>query len=216
MKPSAQEYLDALYLRYPMLKICRASIQQATEALVSCFSAGRRLYVCGNGGSAADAQHIVGELMKAFVLPRKLPECAKEALCAACPQDGPVLAQYLQGALPALSLAGETALVTAYANDVASEMCFAQQVYGYGQRGDALLILSTSGNSRNMLYAASAARSREMEVIALTGCGGGKLAARADVLVAVPETETFKIQELHLPIYHAICLALEETFFGDA
>jgi D-sedoheptulose 7-phosphate isomerase len=169
---------------------------------------------CGNGGSAADALHIVGELMKAFVLPRALDGGDAESIREVSP-NADYLIQNLQGALPAISLVSETALGTAYANDVAPDLDFAQQVFGYGRPGDILFAISTSGNSKNVLYASEVARAKKVKVIALTGAGGGKLQDIADILIAVPETVTFKIQELHLPIYHAYCLAIENEFFGQ-
>lgn len=171
------------------------------------------MLVCGNGGSAADALHIVGELMKAFVCPRKVTAAWQEKL-SACPHSK-YITENLQMALPAVSLVSEAGLLTAYANDVAPDMNFAQQVFGQGQAGDVLIAISTSGNSANVLYAAEVARAMGITVVALTGRSGGKLRELADVLINVPEDETFKIQELHLPVYHALCLAVEAEFYGE-
>ena len=207
--------IDELTRRYPALLPCAESLRLATEAVIACYRRGGKLLVCGNGGSAADSQHIVGELMKGFALPRKLDEATRQKLRAACPGDvAALLADRLQGALPAISLVRETALSTAYANDAAPELCFAQQVLGHGRPGDVLLCLSTSGDSPNVLYAAHVAHAREMTVIGLTGRGGGKLRQLADICVAAPAEETYQVQEYHLPLYHALCLAVERAFFA--
>ena len=209
MKEKVTSIFDNLIARYPALEGCRGDIEKATEIMAESFRAGGRLLVCGNGGSASDAQHIVGELMKSFVLPRKLPDAMREKL------GDDYLSDNLQGALPAVSLIGEAALSTAYANDCAPDLAFAQQVLGLGREGDVLLGISTSGNSKNVVYAAKVAKAQGMKVIMLTGAGGGKCAGLADAAVCVPEKETYKVQEYHLPVYHAMCLALEEEFFGE-
>ena len=169
--------------------------------------------IAGNGGRAADSDHIVGELMKGFVKRRPLSEELKQALAAADPIRGKELAEKLQGALPAIALTNHAALSSAFANDVDGVLSYAQQVNGYGRAGDVFLGISTSGNAENVMYAAVTARAKGMRVIALTGKTGGKLGAFADISIIVPEQETYKIQELHLPIYHALCLMLEERFY---
>ena len=169
--------------------------------------------IAGNGGSAADSEHIVGELMKGFVKRRPLSEELKQALEAADPIRGKELAEKLQGALPAIALTNHAALSSAFANDVDGVLSYAQQVNGYGRAGDVFLGISTSGNAENVMYAAVTARAKGMRVIALTGKTGGNLGAFADISIIVPEQETYKIQELHLPIYHALCLMLEERFY---
>lgn len=216
MKQSAQKHLDELALRYPSLRPCQESILAATKALISCFNEGGKLLVCGNGGSAADSQHIVGELMKGFVLPRKLDDAMGQKLRAVCPDAGiaDTLFSGLQGALPAISLVSENALSTAYSNDMSPELCFAQQVLGHGKPIDILLGISTSGHSKNVLYAAHVAHAKGMSVIGLSGRDGGALAQIADVCIIAPAMDTYQIQEYHLPIYHAICLAVEAEFFG--
>lgn len=208
MNDKIQAIFDQLTARYPALSPCRPDIEAAFQIMVDSFRAGGKLLACGNGGSAADAQHIVGELMKSFVLPRHLPEEVYRRL------DDVYLCANLQGALPAISLIGESALTTAYANDCAPDLAFAQQVLGLGRPGDVLLGITTSGNSKNVLYAAKVARAQGMKTVMLTGAGGGKAAELADAIICVPETETFKVQEYHLPVYHALCLAIEEEFFG--
>lgn len=213
MKPSAGKIIETLLLRYPVLEVCRASIFAAAEAVCECYRAGGKLMVCGNGGSAADAEHIVGELMKGFCKKRPLPPELRARLEAACPEDAAYLAANLQGALPALSLVNPVALTTAFANDCAPDLAMAQQVLGIGAPGDVLLAISTSGNSRNVVYAVETAKVRGVKSIALTGRSGGRLRGLADITVAVPEDETYRVQELHLPVYHALCLAAEEEFF---
>lgn len=206
-------HLDALVLRYPELEVCRGEILKAYQQIVQGYVRGGKLLVAGNGGSAADAEHIVGELMKAFVLERKLDDDLCEKLKAADPEMGAVLAKELQGALPAIALDGHIALSTAYMNDCEPLLCFAQQVNGYGREGDVFLGISTSGNSQNVLYAAVVAKAKGMVVIGLTGEKESKLSRLADVCIRVPKHETYQVQELHLPVYHTLCLMLEEYFF---
>lgn len=205
--------LEELIGRYPILEPCRESIRQAYQALEECFLAGGKLLVAGNGGSAADSDHIVGELMKGFVKKRPLPDSLVQALKEADPQRGAELSQKLQGALPAIALTNHVALSSAFANDVDGILSYAQQVNGYGNRGDVFLGISTSGNAENVMYAAVTARAKGMKVIGLTGRDGGKLGAFADISIVVPKQETYQIQELHLPVYHALCLMLEERFY---
>lgn len=213
MKDSVKAELDLLIERYPKLAVCKKDIEETFAALAECFHAGHKLLIAGNGGSAADAEHIVGELMKGFKLERRLPRPEAEALISASPELGPTLAASLQSALPAIALDGHPALTTAYMNDCEPLLCFAQQVNGYGQAGDVLLAISTSGNSKNVLYAATAARAKGMKIIGLTGERESKLSAYADICIKVPETETYRVQELHLPVYHVLCLMLEKEFF---
>lgn len=179
------------------------------------YEAGGKLLIAGNGGSAADAEHIVGELMKRFKKPRKLDAALAERLLQESPELGPELVQNLQKALPAIALDGHLALSTAYANDCAPLMCFAQQVNGYGKAGDVLLAISTSGKSKNILYASVTARAIGMKVIGLTGAADSPLIPLCDVCIRAPLLETYQIQELHLPIYHCLCLMLEEHFFCE-
>ena len=196
--------LDLLIMRYPHLEFIR-----------DCYKNGGKLLVCGNGGSAADAEHIVGELMKGFKKARHLASIEVEKLVEIDSLMGRTLADNLQGALPAIALDGHPALTTAYMNDCEPIICFAQQVYGYGCKNDVLFAISTSGNSRNVLYAVVAAKAKGMVVIGLTGENDSKLSAMSDVCIRVPSTETYQIQELHLPIYHCLCLMLEDYFFNS-
>lgn len=208
------KHIDLLLERYPQLSAVRSDIIAAYKILESCYQNGGKLLIAGNGGSAADAEHIVGELMKGFKLQRKPDADFAERLVAADNELGKVLAENLQGALPAIALDGHPALSTAYMNDCEPLLCFAQQVNGYGRPGDVFLGISTSGNSKNVLYAATVAKAKGMKVIGLTGAKDSKLSAAADVTVKVPQTETYMIQELHLPVYHCLCLMLEDKFFG--
>ncbi len=212
MKESTGQALDLLFHRYPVLEPCRGDITAAAEALIDCYRKGGKLMVCGNGGSAADAEHIVGELMKGFLKKRPLPESLCARMKEAFPADAEYLCGNLQGALPALSLVNSVGLGTAFANDQAPDLVFAQQVLGLGRENDLLLAISTSGNSANVLYAVKTARVLGLKTVALTGRSGGRLKPLADITVAVPETETYCIQELHLPVYHALCIAAEQEF----
>ncbi len=209
------KYLEELIARYPVLEPVKGDIADAYDVLEDCFASGHKLLVAGNGGSAADSEHVTGELMKGFVLKRPVPEEMAKRMTAVDSEAGKILADNLEGSLPALSLTGNIGLSTAYLNDVDGRLVYAQQVYGYGDEGDVFLAISTSGNSRNIYYAAVAAKAVGIRVIALTGKGGGKLKDVSDVSIIVPENETYKIQELHLPIYHALSLMLEEHFFGE-
>lgn len=207
------EILNTLIGRYPDLAPVRGEIEASYRILEECYSQGGKLLIAGNGGSSADAEHIVGELMKGFVKRRELSDEVKASFEKADPQHGRELADKLQGGLPAIALSGHPALSTAFLNDVDGDMIYAQQVCGYGREGDVLLGISTSGNAKNIDYAVTVAKAKGMKVIGLTGRDGGKLGVRADVAVVVPQQETYRIQELHLPVYHALCLMLEERFF---
>ena len=205
--------MNDLLLRYPTLAACRREIAAAEDTLLACFRAGGKLLLCGNGGSAADCDHIAGELGKAFLKKRPIPEERRAAMAERCPDVAPLLDR-LEDALPAIPLTSLTALLTAYGNDREAELGFAQATLSLGKAGDILLAISTSGNSKNVLAAAKVARSLGMRVIALTGEGGGALGALADITLAVPERETFKVQELHLPLYHYLSAAVERRLFG--
>jgi D-sedoheptulose 7-phosphate isomerase len=199
---------------YPGLELCIPDIQHSYAVLQNCFAQGGKLLVCGNGGSAADSEHIVGELMKGYMLKRRLVDEIQQKLVALYGQDGSNLAGSLQGGLPAISLTSHSALILAIANDISAEMIFAQQVIGYGRTGDVLWGLSTSGNARNIIAAFQTAKSIGMKTIALTGPTGGKLRSLADVAIRVPGENTPTVQEGHLPIYHLLCALLEKEFFS--
>ncbi len=214
MKKSSKDILDGMAANHPGLKDTEPKVAAAVELLVSCFSASHRVFVCGNGGSAADAEHIVGELMKSFLLPRKISGEDDRRLKEMYPETYEYLHRNLQQALPVYSLVSETALMTAFSNDQVADLCFAQQVLGYGRSGDVLIVLSTSGNSKNVLFASQIAHFKGMAVIALTGSKGGAIRGLADVLINVPSDITYRIQEYHLPVYHAMCAAVENEFFS--
>lgn len=207
-------HIDLLVERYPSLESAKNDIVAAYLLLEESYENGGKLLVAGNGGSAADAEHIVGELMKGFKLPRKPEADFAEKLVEENQELGSVLAENLQGALPAIALDGHPALSTAYMNDCEPLLCFAQQVNGYGKSGDVFLGISTSGNSKNVLFATTTAHAKGMKVIGLTGAKDSKLKDMSDVCIKAPQTETYMIQELHLPIYHCLCLMLEDRFFA--
>lgn len=208
-------HLHKLIDRYPDLAPCAETIQQAYELIRDSYRSDGKLLVCGNGGSAADSEHIVGELMKGFLLPRPIPDEHRQKLIEQNPEDGSTLADRLQQALPAIALTGSPAFATAYQNDVAAEMVFAQQVYGYGRPGDALLAISTSGNSVNVIHALRVARAQGLCTVGMTGRDGGRMNDWCDVVIRVPYDRTPDIQERHLPVYHALCIMLEDEFFGS-
>lgn len=212
-----KELLNHLLIRYPVLQEQKEAIWKTFELIAESFSHRGKLLVAGNGGSAADAEHIVGELMKGFAKHRELSSDKQLYLRLEEmePGTGRQILGKLQGALPAIALTGHLALTTAYANDVDPLYGFAQQVYGYGNQEDVLLGISTSGNSRNVLYACMVAKAKGMKVAGLSGNDGGRLREFSDVLIGVPGTEVYEIQELHLPVYHCLCLMLEERFFDE-
>jgi D-sedoheptulose 7-phosphate isomerase len=210
-----EKHIDLLMNRYPRLAVVKDDIIRGYLVMEECYKKDGKLLIAGNGGSAADSEHIAGELMKCFKLPRPVsPEYAKK-LREIDTERGEVLAKNLEGSLMAIPLVAHEALTTAYINDVDGLGVFAQQLFGFGRPGDVFLGISTSGNSRNILNATVVARASGIKVIGLTGAGGGELASVADVAVKVPETETYMIQELHLPIYHCWCMMLENKFFGS-
>lgn len=209
-----EKHIDLLLKRYAELEVCKNEIIESYLLMEECYKNGGKILVAGNGGSAADAEHMVGELMKGFVLPRKLDQTYRDKLILTNNEMGAVLADNLQGALPAIALDGHFALSTAYMNDCEPTLCFAQQVNGFGNSNDVFVGISTSGNSKNVMYAATVARAKGMKVVGLTGSKESKLSAFADVCVKVPNTETYMIQEYHLPIYHCWCLMIEDHFFG--
>ncbi len=195
--------MKELLKRYPALEQCRKSIEKARELIIDTYKCGGKVFACGNGGSAADSDHIVGELMKGFLLSRNVKDERIEA----------DLREKLQGALPAISLPSQSAILSAYINDVEPDMMYAQLVYGYGREGDLLIGLSTSGNSKNVVKALKVAKAIGVKTLVLTGESGGISAEIADVTVKVPEKETYKIQEYHLPVYHYLCAEAEKYFF---
>ncbi|HEY5583113.1 MAG TPA: SIS domain-containing protein [Ruminiclostridium sp.] len=214
MKQQSESILEELIQRYPALTVCTKEIEECFMLLKHCYENGGKVLVCGNGGSAADAEHIVGELMKEFILKRPLQKEDQDKLKESCPNEWKYLVKNLQGALPAISLVSQSSISTAYSNDVAFDMVFAQQVYGYGKEGDVLIGLSTSGNSGNVVNAIKVAKAFGMKVIGFTGQAGGEMKEICDVCIQVPAMETFKVQEYHLPVYHAICAMIESEHFN--
>lgn len=212
MQQRTNEILEDLTVRLPKLNLCRESISLAFEALCGCFALGGKLMVCGNGGSGADAQHIVGELMKEFARKRELRGDLPVRLRQLFPEDR--LETRLQAALPAVALGANQAFSSAYANDVDPEMVFAQELYGFGREHDILLALSTSGNSSNVLNAVKVAKAMGIQSIGICGRDGGMLRKLCDTCILLPETETYLVQELTLPVYHALCRMVEEHFWG--
>ena len=201
------KHIVDLINRYPLLKGCADDIKRAYSLMSDCYRAGGKVLICGNGGSAADAEHWAGELMKGFIDNRPLSVEIKKKI-------GPELANNLQGALPTIPLSGFLSLATAFSNDANPEYLFSQMVWGLGKKNDILIGISTSGNSKNILYALQTAIALEMKTIGLSGEKGGRMSDIVDVCIRVPATEVHRIQEYHLPVYHCICLMLEDTFFG--
>lgn len=213
MEKHVQQIFEHLFTRFDCLRGCEKEIASAYKLIEQCYANGGKLLICGNGGSQADADHIVGELMKGFLLKRPVSQQYAELLGETF-DNGTYLAQNLQGALPAISLGNHNALLTAFSNDVAPDMVFAQQVFGYGRKGDVLIGLTTSGNSANVVNAAKIAKSLGVSVISITGTNGGKIAAFSDSAINLPAAETYLVQELTLPVYHALCAMIEAHFFA--
>ena len=207
------DHLQKLIDNYPMLNNIRPSIESAYIILRDSFLNNGKLLIAGNGGSAADAEHIVGELMKNFIKKRTLPNSFIDNIKMQSDEISSYLVSHLQPGLPAIALSVHTSLNTACINDIDGNITFSQQVYTYGNEGDVFLGISTSGNSKNILYAAATAKAKKIKIIGLTGGNGGLLKEFTDAIIIVPENETYRIQELHLPVYHCICLMLEDYFF---
>ena len=214
LEAKLQKHIDTLLSRYPALSVCRDDIIKAYKIMEEAYASDHKLLIAGNGGSAADSEHIAGELMKRFKTPRPVPQSFADTLKSIDPERGENLSKNLERGLMAIPLVAHEALTTAYINDVDGLGVFAQQLYGFGRPGDVFLGISTSGNSKNVMSATVVARALGIKVIGLTGATGGELASVADVAIKVPETETYMIQELHLPVYHCLCLMLEDRFFG--
>lgn len=211
---NVMRHIDKLVERYPKLETVSDSVVIAYQILEECYENDGKLLIAGNGGSAADSEHIAGELMKRFRVLRPVPQEFANRLKEIDPERGENLSKNLERGLMAIPLVAHEALTTAYINDVDGLGVFAQQLYGFGRKGDVFLGISTSGNSKNIMSATVVARALGIKVIGLTGNNGGELAKVSDVVIKVPENETYMIQELHLPIYHCLCLMLEEHFFG--
>lgn len=214
LEKKLQKHIDLLMKRYPVLEACKEEIIGGYELMEECYKNGGKLLIAGNGGSAADSEHIAGELMKRFKIPRSIPEDLKKKLIEIDSVRGENLSKNLERPLMAIPLVAHEALTTAYINDVDGLSVFAQQLYGFGRAGDVFLGITTSGNSQNVMSATVVARALGIKVLGLTGENGGELSQVANVCVKVPETETYMVQELHLPVYHCWCLMLEDKFFG--
>lgn len=212
MKETTKKIYEELFERYPVLNGIKENILKAFEVIQSTYEEGGSLYCAGNGGSSSDCEHIVGELLKSFKKCRAVDEKTANSL-SSYGEDGQYILSKLEGSLPATSLISQTGILTAFANDKSWDTAIAQQLYGLGKQGDCLVVLSTSGNSKNCVYAVLVAKAKGIKTIAFTGMTGGKLKDICDVAICVPEMETYKVQELHLPIYHCLCAMLEEEFF---
>jgi phosphoheptose isomerase len=208
-----EDILDDLIKRYPGLESCNKEIWEACMAIINCYSLHGKLLLCGNGGSCSDADHIAGELMKSFEKGRPIDKNLKGSLIRVSSERGAFIADRMQNALPAISLNAHSALNSAISNDMDASLVFAQQVAGYGEKNDVLIVLSTSGNSQNIVDAAITAKAKGLTVIGLTGQKGGKLRPYCDVAICVPSNSTAEIQEFHRPIYHTICRIVENRFF---
>ncbi len=207
-------YIDALIQKYPVILPQRNNIIAVYKLLEKCYENGHRLFIAGNGGSAADALHITGELMKSFIKKRPIEKETKVAFYKLYDKkEADYIISKLQGCLPALALLNNTSLETAYINDVEADMVFAQQLFGYAEKGDILLAISTSGDAKNILYAAKTMKAIGGYIVGLTGKDGGDLAALCDTCIKVDKSLVYEIQELHQPIYHTLCLMLEDHFF---
>lgn len=213
MKPSCRDFLNELICDYPELEVCKESVEEAFNIMKKCYINGGKVLICGNGGSAADSEHIVGELMKGFQRERRISEEDAKRIWLTVGDGADYICSTLQGSLPAISLTSHIAVSSAYINDVAADMVFAQQVYGYAQEGDVLMGLSTSGNSANVVYAVKVAKAFGVKTIGMTGTNGGRMKDLCDIAICVPSDITYKIQEYHLPVYHTICSMLEAEFF---
>ena len=213
MKDITKKIYEELFERYPALNVCREDILKAYECAKETYAHGGTVFCGGNGGSSSDSEHIVGELLKSFKMHRAIDANTETAL-GAFGADGAYLCEKLEGSLAAVSLISQTGVLTAFANDKAWDVAMAQQLYGLGRAGDCLFALSTSGNSKNCVYAAMVAKAKGLKAVGFTGAGGGKMKNVCDVCICVPETETYKVQELHLPVYHCLCAMLESEFFG--
>lgn len=209
------DYIAQLIERYPALSVCEKDIRATADALIASYKKGGKLLVAGNGGSASDSDHICGELLKSFVKIRKPEADFLSKLKEIDADTGAYLSDKLQGSLPAIALTNQSALMTASLNDVDGNVMFAQQVNGYGKPDDVFLGITTSGNSADVIYATVVAKAKGLKTIALTGKTGGKIKNLADISIVVPANETFMIQEYHLPVYHALCLEIEEHFWKE-
>jgi len=210
---NTEQIIDRLIERYPPLEVCKEDIKRAGNIIIESYKNSGQFLTCGNGGSSSDSDHIVGELMKSFSKKRPLDNDFRDSLRKVDKERGDLMAMKLEKGLPAISLNAHAALVSAVSNDIGGDFIFAQQVVGYGRKGDVLLGISTSGNSQNIVDACIVAKAKGLKVITLTGEKGGEMKNYADIAIRVPSTCTPDVQEFHLPVYHALCIMVEETFF---
>lgn len=215
MKEYTKSLMESFFLKFSDLLYLKDAMEDAIDLMVSKIRSGGKVLICGNGGSASDSEHIAGELLKEFYIKRPLNQDFAEKLIKAYGDEGRVLAGNLQGAIPAISLVSQTGFLSAFGNDAKPELSYAQEVFAYGNPGDMLIAISTSGNAENVCYAAMMAKALDVFVLSLTGKNGGKLRKYSDVILNVPETETYLIQELHLPLYHLLCRGIEYEIFGE-
>ena len=215
MEKIVQEEFELLFERYPRLEVCRKDIKKVYDLLLKTYDKNKKMLIAGNGGSAADSEHITGELMKRFKTLRPINKALSEKLISIDKTRGERLSKNLEMPLRAVPLTSHIAITTAYMNDADATGVFAQQMLGYGDKGDVFLAISTSGNSENIICACVVAKALGIKIIGLTGEKESKLSEIADICIRVPETETYKIQELHLPVYHSLCLMLESHYFGE-
>ena len=208
------DFVQELTARVPKLAACANDIRKAFDVLVECYRGGGKVLACGNGGSDADARHIVGELRKSFRIPRPVTDDMRDKL-SLLGEDGEYLSEHLERALPVFCLNENSSLISAYENDAAPDAALAQSLFGAAKQGDVLMCISTSGNSRNCVLAATLAKAMGLVTVSLTGAKPSKLSELSDVTIAVPETETYKVQEMHLPVYHALCAMLESEFYYE-
>ncbi len=207
--------ISDLLENYPSLKVCEADITAATNAIIDCYKNDGKVLICGNGGSSADSGHIVGELMKGFLKMRPISQEQRELMEKNYPDFPQEMFSRLQGSLPAINLTENSVIISAFANDVDPDMSYAQQVLGYAKKGDVLIGISTSGNAKNVANAVKVAKAVGTVTVGLTGKDGGSLKSLCDTTIVVPQNETYKIQELHLPVYHYICAAVEDAFYTE-
>jgi len=215
MKEYTKNLIESFFLKFSDLQYLKESMEKSISLMTSRIQSGGKILICGNGGSASDSEHIAGELLKEFYIKRPINQEFGERLIEVYGEEGRVLTENLQGAIPAISLISQTGFLSAFGNDAKPELTYAQEVFAYGNPGDMLIAISTSGNAKNVCYAAMMAKALDVFVLSLTGENGGNLRKYSDVLLNVPETETYLVQELHLPLYHLLCRGIEFEIFGE-
>jgi len=215
MKEYTKNLIESFFLKWSNLFYLKENMEKSIALMTSRIQSGGKVLICGNGGSASDSEHIAGELLKEFYIKRPIDQKLREKLIEAYGEEGRAMAGSLQGAIPAISLVSHTGFLSAYGNDAKPELSYAQEVFAYGNPGDMIIAISTSGNAKNVCYAAMMAKTLDVFVLSLTGEDGGNLRNYSDVLLNVPEKETYLVQELHLPLYHLLCRGIEYEIFGE-